>query len=99
MQHKRASISGFLLRVNFQCMKFLAQFLLFLISVMIARALTRPSLCLKPVDRGNCNLRYQRYRFNPDTEKCETFQYSGCGGNRNNFPTKTGCTKVCKPKK
>ena len=33
--------------------------------------------------------------FNSKTGECEDFEYIGCGGNENNFPTKEECRRVC----
>ena len=42
-------------------------------------------ICNLPEDGGRCRALLERYRFNPETNKCEIFQYGGCGGNKNNF--------------
>lgn len=36
-----------------------------------------------------------RYWFNAATGQCESFQYSGCGGNSNNFRTQLDCQTAC----
>ncbi|XP_062612883.1 homeobox protein 5-like [Saccostrea cucullata] len=51
--------------------------------------------CEDPADRGHCNKLELRYRFNEDSEYCETFLYGGCGGNKNNFKTVGECAKAC----
>uniref|UniRef100_A0A8B9H4C5 BPTI/Kunitz inhibitor domain-containing protein n=1 Tax=Astyanax mexicanus TaxID=7994 RepID=A0A8B9H4C5_ASTMX len=58
---------------------------------------TPPEPCLSPVDRGNCDRLERRYAFNPRVKRCQMFQYSGCGGNRNNFLHKRHCMKTCTP--
>lgn len=57
-------------------------------------------VCFEPLDKGTCidedlprNL--TRYFFNTRTNKCETFIYSGCQGNHNNFHTQEMCNLVC----
>jgi hypothetical protein len=37
-----------------------------------------------------------RYFFNKDTSKCEKFNYTGCGGNKNNFMELQECRISCK---
>ncbi|KAK2904766.1 hypothetical protein Q8A67_006565 [Cirrhinus molitorella] len=54
-----------------------------------------PEFCLSPVDKGNCEGSERRYVFNPRTERCQMFRYSGCGGNKNNFLHKRHCMKMC----
>ncbi|KAG0715604.1 U-actitoxin-Avd3n [Chionoecetes opilio] len=36
-----------------------------------------------------------RWYYNTDTRKCEPFLFSGCGGNGNNFRSKTQCEARC----
>uniref|UniRef100_A0A671T6C4 Tissue factor pathway inhibitor n=1 Tax=Sinocyclocheilus anshuiensis TaxID=1608454 RepID=A0A671T6C4_9TELE len=54
-----------------------------------------PEFCLSPVDRGDCDGSVRRYIYNPRTERCQMFRYSGCGGNKNNFVHKRHCMKMC----
>lgn len=76
------------------------------ICVMVNRRLTLVSnpcsfvgqlqpFCEDPADRGPCNKLELRYRFNEDSEYCETFLYGGCAGNKNNFKTVGECVKAC----
>lgn len=37
----------------------------------------------------------KRYFFNVATRNCESFNYDGCGGNRNNFATAIQCSNFC----
>lgn len=37
-----------------------------------------------------------RYWHNPATGECEQFQYSGCGGNDNNFKQQIDCQTACR---
>ncbi|XP_048201077.1 tissue factor pathway inhibitor [Perognathus longimembris pacificus] len=55
-----------------------------------------PSWCLTPADRGLCKANVNRFYFNLDTGKCQLFNYSGCGGNENNFTTRRACFRACK---
>ncbi|XP_051842019.1 tissue factor pathway inhibitor [Antechinus flavipes] len=55
-----------------------------------------PSWCLTPADRGLCKANEKRFYFNSAIGKCRSFNYSGCGGNENNFISKKSCLKTCK---
>ncbi|OQV15699.1 putative Uncharacterized protein ZC84.1 [Hypsibius exemplaris] len=55
--------------------------------------------CDLPMERGICAAGdSERYYFNGFTQECRPFNYSGCGGNENNFLTKDECLKRCLPK-
>ncbi|XP_078394883.1 tissue factor pathway inhibitor 2-like [Cetorhinus maximus] len=56
-----------------------------------------PSFCIKPKDRGLCAADILRFYFNEERGSCETFSYSGCGGNNNNFVSLKICQKICQP--
>ncbi|KAL4231775.1 hypothetical protein ACF0H5_009351 [Mactra antiquata] len=51
--------------------------------------------CRLPRRSGNCIQTLARYYYNTDTGDCETFLYSGCGGNLNNFKTLDECNGRC----
>lgn len=53
-------------------------------------------ICKQPAVEGSCEQNYTRYYFNESSQECETFVYSGCGGNENNFADFASCRKVCK---
>lgn len=59
--------------------------------------------CTLPPDTANCAARIpfrQKFYFDTKTGKCSTFEYSGCGGNANNFKTEAACKQRCPvPKK
>ena len=42
-------------------------------------------ICNQPVKKGFCSFTFYRYYFNPESALCESFIFTGCGGNRNNF--------------
>uniref|UniRef100_A0AC35TV60 Kunitz/Bovine pancreatic trypsin inhibitor domain protein n=1 Tax=Rhabditophanes sp. KR3021 TaxID=114890 RepID=A0AC35TV60_9BILA len=52
-------------------------------------------LCLLSIDEGACNTPSTRYAFDRSTQKCIPFQYSGCGGNLNNFDSMQACVNIC----
>ncbi|TRY92245.1 hypothetical protein DNTS_029082 [Danionella cerebrum] len=62
---------------------------------LVKHGFIRPELCKSPPARGDCAQSEKRYVFNPRTERCQAFRFSGCGGNKNNFIHKKECIKVC----
>ncbi|EEC13394.1 serine proteinase inhibitor, putative, partial [Ixodes scapularis] len=60
-----------------------------------------PEVCTLEPDEGVCDSGMRRrdefrYFFNPETEECEFFSYSGCNGNGNNFKTEDQCKERCR---
>lgn len=51
--------------------------------------------CETDIDPGECGGKFMRYGFDRQTNECRRFQYSGCGGNFNNFASLTECKKKC----
>ncbi|XP_063154167.1 papilin-like [Candoia aspera] len=51
--------------------------------------------CQLPSDQGSCSQHLERYYYSPAEKKCVPFVYHGCGGNRNNFETRSQCEKAC----
>nr|XP_053652019.1 LOW QUALITY PROTEIN: uncharacterized protein LOC128702033 [Cherax quadricarinatus] len=54
-----------------------------------------PDICSQPVQAGVCSGGEARWYYNTETRKCEPFLYSGCGGNGNNFKSKSRCEARC----
>ncbi|PRD19175.1 UNVERIFIED_CONTAM: Kunitz-type serine protease inhibitor bitisilin-1 [Trichonephila clavipes] len=54
------------------------------------------SFCGLPASVGPCKEFEVRYHYDMFTDKCQTFNYSGCEANRNNFKTKEACEKECR---
>ncbi|CAJ0593741.1 unnamed protein product [Cylicocyclus nassatus] len=54
-------------------------------------------VCSQPRDVGvRCSsTRITRWYFNADTKTCQTFEYNGCEGNRNNFASQKSCQNYC----
>ncbi|XP_022255050.1 uncharacterized protein LOC106470708 [Limulus polyphemus] len=52
-------------------------------------------LCHEHPDHGHCVQSQVKYYYNPLSGQCETFLYSGCGGNKNNFLTLQDCQEKC----
>ena len=64
-------------------------------SISSASKGTKNEICFLPEDGGKCRAIMERYYFNSGTNKCEPFQYGGCGGNDNNFNDKHECEEAC----
>ncbi|XP_060944220.1 tissue factor pathway inhibitor a [Limanda limanda] len=52
-------------------------------------------VCVSAEDRGTCDGAEKRFFFNSKTKRCQMFQYSGCGGNGNNFTSRKHCMRKC----
>ncbi|XP_063436544.1 papilin-like [Mytilus trossulus] len=52
-------------------------------------------VCTLPQVGGPGGVAIQRWLYNSDTMKCESFTYGGSNGNKNNFKTKTECEGLC----
>jgi hypothetical protein len=51
--------------------------------------------CELELSIGNCTSSILRVYYDIPTQKCQSFQYSGCGANKNNFASFTECTSSC----
>ncbi|CAL1263869.1 unnamed protein product, partial [Larinioides sclopetarius] len=51
--------------------------------------------CKLPVQKGRCKALFIRHYYDIDAGVCGSFDYGGCGGNANNFRTKSDCEKAC----
>lgn len=51
--------------------------------------------CAAPADPGPCNGTFSRWAFDKETRSCRQFDYGGCKGNKNNFPTEAACLYKC----
>ncbi|XP_043268705.1 spondin-1 isoform X3 [Venturia canescens] len=52
-------------------------------------------ICNEPRDAGDCNGRYKRAYYDPTTQQCHIFDWSGCNGTRNRFDTLKACNDMC----
>lgn len=55
-----------------------------------------PHWCLTPADRGLCKANERRFYYDSVTRMCLPFNYSGCGGNENNFTSRRSCLRACR---
>lgn len=53
------------------------------------------AICTADPDPGSCHGHAQRWYFDPITESCKTFSFTGCYGNQNNFASKHNCEATC----
>ncbi|CAK1550996.1 unnamed protein product [Leptosia nina] len=53
--------------------------------------------CFLEMDSGPCTQNEARWGYDSQRGTCVQFQYGGCGGNRNNFPTLEFCQHYCAP--
>lgn len=51
--------------------------------------------CSLPKQTGDCSEKHARWQFSETEKRCVPFYYSGCGGNKNNFPTLESCEDHC----
>uniref|UniRef100_A0A1I7XAJ1 Kunitz/Bovine pancreatic trypsin inhibitor domain protein n=1 Tax=Heterorhabditis bacteriophora TaxID=37862 RepID=A0A1I7XAJ1_HETBA len=60
---------------------------------------TRALTCIQPVDNGELTddpeSNIERWFHNPVTNLCQSFQFTGFGGNSNNFFTREHCESYC----
>lgn len=66
-----------------------------LISVLFVALASRPEKCYEPVQEGTCQEQQLRWFYNDKSNTCQTFVYSGCGGNANNFNSTMYCLHAC----
>nr|UMA83376.1 conotoxin precursor conkunitzin [Conus judaeus]UMA83700.1 conotoxin precursor conkunitzin [Conus judaeus] len=70
-----------------------------LLVLSMARSVTgKDPWCYEPLDLGDSRcptLLSTRFYYNQEKEKCQTFLYTGCGGNSNNFPNLYACKECC----
>uniref|UniRef100_A0A224YRT8 Tissue factor pathway inhibitor n=1 Tax=Rhipicephalus zambeziensis TaxID=60191 RepID=A0A224YRT8_9ACAR len=55
----------------------------------------KPAACYLNSEYGACKGHFERYFYNHSNYKCRKFEYSGCGGNGNNFESKRECRYLC----
>ena len=54
-----------------------------------------PQRCARRPEYGTCSNTTLRYYYDQNCECCQTFKYSGCDGNNNNFETERQCLSKC----
>ncbi|XP_069029260.1 kunitz-type protease inhibitor 2 [Embiotoca jacksoni] len=51
--------------------------------------------CMVTPDPGTCRDTYPMYYYEPGTDTCQSFMYSGCDGNKNQYSTEVECMSRC----
>ena len=59
------------------------------------REKVRPWLCLLGAEAGDCRWPEVRYHWDESSAECRPFNWTGCGGNSNNFRTREKCLYRC----
>ncbi|CAD6185822.1 unnamed protein product [Caenorhabditis auriculariae] len=54
------------------------------------------TICTQPLRIGNCDRSVRRYWYSAATRECQSFEYTGCQGNDNNFETLVDCQTFCR---
>lgn len=64
-------------------------------SCMSRICVTLPEQCSLPKQTGDCSEKHARWHFSETEKRCLPFYYTGCGGNKNSFPTLESCETHC----
>ncbi|XP_020137625.2 kunitz-type protease inhibitor 4 [Microcebus murinus] len=51
--------------------------------------------CIMDMDAGSCYEVHTRYFYNKTSQKCQSFIFSGCDGNLNNYKLQIECQIAC----
>ncbi|KAK4019106.1 hypothetical protein OUZ56_001136 [Daphnia magna] len=51
--------------------------------------------CYQPMQKGLCRGFFERFYYDPSSRSCQSFIYSGCGDNGNNFRSYSECSQAC----
>ena len=63
------------------------------------RCLDPDDVCSLEPETGPCRGGFRKFFYNSTTDQCELFIYGGCGGNDNQFDTRSECISACGEKK
>ncbi|XP_061392664.1 inter-alpha-trypsin inhibitor-like [Musca vetustissima] len=68
------------------------QLLTFVIAAVISMTFAKSSACFQPSSIvGICRAKIPSWSYNSQSNSCEFFNYGGCQGNANRFPSKAAC--------
>ncbi|VDN83474.1 unnamed protein product [Brugia pahangi] len=65
------------------------------IHICVPEIVISEQLCLLSIDKGACSEHQTRYAFDRQQNQCISFEYTGCGGNLNNFRSLADCISTC----
>ena len=51
--------------------------------------------CASPPDAGPCRAAFSRHYYNSTAGSCAEFVWGGCGGNANNYVSRSACEAAC----
>ncbi|XP_050294454.1 papilin isoform X2 [Anthonomus grandis grandis] len=63
--------------------------------LIIREPLPENSRCYEQFDPGNCTYQYELFYYDRNTDSCNKFIYSGCGGSGNQFYSEEDCLRQC----
>lgn len=52
-------------------------------------------ICKLQLSKGLCRALIPRWWYDAGSEKCIPFNFGGCDGNENNFPSEKACLSTC----
>lgn len=52
-------------------------------------------ICKLPLSKGLCRALIPRWWYDAGSGKCIPFNFGGCDGNENNFPSEKACLSTC----
>lgn len=61
----------------------------------VAQIKEATKICKQELDKGGCNETEARWGFDEAARACVPFYFSGCGGNKNNFASRSECQRTC----
>lgn len=63
--------------------------------VVRAEAAIKQGRCYLPEAKGDCKASLKMFLFDVEQDRCRSFNYTGCRGNRNRFQTMGDCEAAC----
>ena len=77
---------------------FITSLCMFLRYFFTFEIITAEETCRLPSNVGSCSSKEERWYYDASSNECRQFDYTGCGGNANNFMTETQCELRCQGK-
>nr|QEU48908.1 leptucin [Hemiscorpius lepturus] len=74
----------------------MSSLLLFCVSLIVLNSFaSSKGICNLPPEPGLCYAYFERYYYDPKSNRCKMFVYGGCRGNANNFYSERACRAAC----